>query len=129
MFKKIFIFAVLCGGGWFAYDYYKAGLYKRPDMPEGAFSLSFAGGFRGIMEGVPDERFTRRYRAHSPNDLPEYLKEAWAFCKPQDETWVDAYFAQRGRGRDPGEKFVGLCTIDVEGETVVRGVITSVPDL
>lgn len=114
--------------GWGVYDYRKAGLHTRPEMPRGAFSLSFKNGLRAIVVEVPDERETRRYFGY-PADVPFYIADAWAFCSPPDENEVaeaDRWLAQ---GNQPGMSFEAICRTDVDGENVIRGFITSVPKL
>jgi hypothetical protein len=124
--------SALCTGllcvvaGYVAYDYYRAGLHNRPEMPEGAFSMSYENGMRAILVNVPDERATRRYFGR-PAEVPFYLQDAWAFCNPLTEgeiRQIEVYHE-----RLPGERFEALCAIDVDGEIVVRGLITSVPRL
>ena len=120
--------AVIGFVGYGAYDYYRAGLHTRPEMPPDAFSLSFKGGMRGIMVDVPDDRETRRYRAY-PSDVPSYMEFAWSTCStptneeaPHVERWMT-------ENHVPGNRFEAVCRIEVDDETVVRGFITSVPRL
>jgi hypothetical protein len=113
---------------WAAYDYYEAGLHTRPEMPPGAFSLSYKNGLRAILVDVPDDRETRRYFGR-PVDVPFYLEDAWAFCSPPEGTEVaeaERWLAEAGQ---PGMRFEAICRIDVDGETVIRGFITTVPRL
>lgn len=118
--------------GWGVYDYRSAGLHTRPDMPPNAFSLSYKNGLRAILVDVPDERDTRRYFGY-PTEVPFYLEDAWSFCSPPEgqeaavyEAWLDE---ADERGRPPGMRVEAVCRIDVEGEKVIRGVITTVPRL
>ena len=60
--------------GYAVYDYYAADLHLRPDMPEGAFSLSFTDGPRVILQDMEDESFTRRYLARSYKSTPEWYR-------------------------------------------------------
>lgn len=117
---------IFLGAGYVAYDYYRAGLHTRPQLPEGAFSISYKNGMRSILVDVADERESRRYFGF-PADVPFYLEEAWSFCRPlpkAEATRIMAY-----RERNPGERFEALCTINVDDEIVVRGYISSVPRL
>lgn len=126
MFKRIVFAALVIGLGFLAYDQYRAGYFTRPDMPEGAFSLSYKSGMRGIVVGIPDEKTTRRYLGF-PREVPFYLEDAWSFCRSprEDEQQRVAAFM---KDRDwPGERFEAVCEIEVDGEAVVRGWITSVP--
>jgi hypothetical protein len=70
------VFAVfIAGGSYVAYDTYRAGYFTRPQMPEGAFSLSYKNGLRAILVDVQDDKVTRRYLGF-PADVPFYLKDA-----------------------------------------------------
>jgi hypothetical protein len=128
MFKWIVFTALLMGLGFLAYNQYRAGYFTRPEMPEGAFSLSYKSGLRGILVSIPDERTTRRYFGYRA-EVPFYLEASWSFCRPprEDEQQSVSTFMKR---RDwPGERFEAVCEIDVDGEAVIRGWITSVPKL
>lgn len=117
---------ILLGAGYVAYDYYRAGFHTRPQMPKGAFSISYENGMRSILVDVADEREARRYFGF-PADVPFYLEDAWSFCRPiprAEATKIMAY-----RERYPGERFEALCTIEVDDEIVIRGFISSVPRL
>ncbi len=126
--KRIIGAAVLGVIGYIAYDYYRAGFWTRPEMPEGAFSISYANGLRAILVGVPNERETRRYFGH-PQEVPFYLKDAWSFCSPPDGVEkVQATEFIKSRSQ-PGERFEVICKIKADNDVVIRGVITSVPKL
>lgn len=59
MFKWLLRMGLLAILGWIGYatyDWYMAGHHTRPEMPEGAFSLSYKNGLRGILVDVADER-------------------------------------------------------------------------
>lgn len=111
-----------------AYDYYRAGLHTRPQMPEDAFSISFATGLRAILTGVPDQKGTRRYFGF-PQEVPYYLEDAWSTCSPpegEDVPMAQKFIKDRAM---PGERFEVVCKITVDEDIVVRGIITSVPRL
>lgn len=112
--------------GWGAYDYYRAGFHTLPDLPEGAFPLSYANGLRAIMVGLSDERDSRRYFGF-PFDVPFYLEDAWSTCKAPTESEVNEIESQRANR--PGERIEALCRIEVDGDIVIRGMITTVPRL
>lgn len=126
MIKRILVLLVLADVTYAGYNYYKGGFYSRPPMPEGAFSISYVGGFRAILVGVPNERETRRYIGF-PQDVPSYLQEAWSFCNPP--TPVEKSKFERDFPQRPGERFEAVCKIDADGDVVVRGLITTVPKL
>ena len=130
MWMKVIVISLVAIIGHFAYegyrDYYKLGLDTRPEMPPGAFSMSFKSGLRAILVGVPNERDTRRYFGF-PAEVPFYLEDAWSFCTPPTEEYAAEFLAKRGN--NPGERFEAVCRIQVDDDEVVRGVITSVPKL
>jgi hypothetical protein len=105
MFKwivRLLFVGVLGWLGYGAYDYFRAGLHTRPEMPDGAFSISYANGLRAILTGVPNEEEARRYFG----------------------------FPQEVEDRNmPGERFEVVCKVTADEDVVVRGVITSVPKL
>ncbi|MCQ1770877.1 hypothetical protein NOI24_06185 [Neorhizobium galegae] len=126
--KRLFFIALILGAGYVAYDGYRAGLFNRPEMPEGAFSISFKQGLRAILVDVPNEKKTRRYFGYSMK-VPFYLEDAWSFCSPpvaEENNQVAAFMKER---EWPGERFEGVCKIKVDNDLVVRGLITSVPRL
>ncbi|MBD3756370.1 MAG: hypothetical protein IE937_12265 [Gammaproteobacteria bacterium] len=123
---RIGLIALLGFVGIGVYDYYRAGLNTRPEMPPGAFSLSFKSGLRAVMVDVPDERDTRRYFGF-PQEVPFYLEDAWAICTPPtDEEKPDVTKFMEMRDF-PGERFEVVCRVQVDDDTVIRGIITTVP--
>ncbi len=126
MLKWLGWIVLIAGGGYTAYDTYMSGYFTRPNMPEGAFSLSYKNGLRGIMVGMPDEREKRRYLA-VPLDVAFYLKDAWSWCSPPTKE-ENARAAQMMAERNwPGHRLDAVCKIAVGEEQVVRGLIVTVP--
>lgn len=126
MLKWILLIVLVGGGGYMAYDYYMAGPRTRPEMPEGAFSLSYKNGLRGIMVDRPDLKSTRRYLGF-PFDVPFYLRESWSWCYPPTEEEGLAsqpFMAERDW---PGQKLEAVCKLAVDGKEIVRGLIVTVP--
>lgn len=126
MLKWIVFIVLLAGGGYIAYDYYMAGHHTRPEMPEGAFSLSFKNGLRGIVVDLPDEKATRLYFG-VPLEVPFYLEQSWSWCHPptnEDSARAAALMAKRDW---PGQRLEAVCKITIEGEEIVRGLIVTVP--
>ncbi len=120
--------AVACFVGYGIYDYFRAGLHTRPEMPQGAFSISFKTGFRAILVDVPNERDTRRYFGY-PAEVPFYLEDAWSICSPPTSDEEPEAVAFMEAQDFPGARFEVVCRIQVDDETVIRGVITTVPRL
>lgn len=120
--------AVVAFIGYATYDYYESDLHTRPEMPSGAFSISYKNGMRAILVDVPNEKETRRYFGY-PAEVPFYIEDAWAFCTPpegDEQQEADKYIKEFS---GPGERFEVVCRIKVDDETVIRGFITSVPRL
>ena len=114
--------------GFGGYLYNEAGYWTRPDMPSGAFSLSYKNGLRAIVVGVPDERKSRRYFGFE-TEVPGYLEDVWSLCSPPtgyEKAEAERFMEQSAR---PFERIEAVCRIEADGETVIRGLITSVPNL
>jgi hypothetical protein len=126
--KRLVFSICLVGICYVVYDSYRAGYHTRPDMPDGAFSLSYKNGMRAILVDVPNEKETRRYFG-IPSDVPFYLEDAWSFCFPPGEEDAEQV-ANFMNSRDfPGERFEAVCKIKADNDVVLRGLITSVPKL
>lgn len=128
MWKWIVGLIIIGGGGYLGYDSYMAGHFTRPAMPDGAFSLSFKNGLRGILVDVPNEKATRRYLG-VPMEVPFYLTDAWSWCYPpieEEAPQVSHFMAELNW---PGQRFEAVCKITVEGTEVMRGLIISVPNV
>lgn len=124
----LFVVVVLSYAAYAAWDYFRAGLHTRPTMPDGAFSLSFASGLRAILVDVPDQRDSRRYFGY-PLEVPFYLEDAWSICSPPTEEEQPEATAFLEAQDFPGSRFEVVCRIQVDDETVIRGVIVTVPRL
>lgn len=121
--------AVVAYAAYSGHDAYRAGLFTRPKMPDGAFSLSFKSGFRAILIDVTNEKRTRRYLATPRKDVPFYLSDTWSLCYPPDEEekrYLEGFLKSRNF---PGERLEAVCKIKVDNESIERGLITSVPNL
>jgi hypothetical protein len=126
-FGRILLIAVVGVLGYAAYDYYKAGLLTRPEMPEGAFSLSFSDGPRYIVEGIPDERFERTYIARFPKNIPPWFKDSWSYCRQPTEDEAKAINDARNPG--PGMRLDAKCELNADGTIIPTGYVYSVPTL
>lgn len=125
MIKWLLMLAVLVSAGYSAHQYFQAGYHTRPAIPDGAFSVSFPSGLRGIVLGLPEDE-TRRYLG-MPLDVPSYLEETWSWCRvPTNEE--SPQVVQFMESRDlPGARFEAICEITLDGDVVTRGVLISVP--
>ena len=126
MWKRIVGGLIVIWVGYSVYDYYRAGLHTRPEMPDGAFSISYKSGLRVILVNIPNERETRRYFGYR-TEVPFYLEDAWATCLPPTDDEAREFKANRND--NPGERIEGICRIKVDDDVVIRGIVTSVPKL
>jgi hypothetical protein len=125
MLKWLFLAAVLAYGGYSAHQYFQAGYHTRPNMPDGAFSVSFPSGLRGIVIGLRED-MSRRYLG-MPLKVPSYLEETWSWCRPptkEENPRVVQFMESREL---PGARFEAICEITLDGDVVTRGVLISVP--
>jgi hypothetical protein len=135
-----------------AYELHGYGYFDLPDLPEGAYTLSFANGFRGIVldADVPDSTFAtgpkifrrlsyadpdRRYIG-IPFDVAAWFEDTWSTCsKPTDEEreQISAMMSKMPEWKEiqkdlVGARFDAVCSIEVDGkERIARGFIYSVP--
>ncbi|WP_171184115.1 hypothetical protein [Ruegeria sp. HKCCC2117] len=118
---------VLGFGGGVVYDYFATGLHTRPEMPPGAFSLSFEDSRRVIMLDTPDERFIRNYIMKPRTDVPDYFKDSWSYCKPPTDE--ERTILEEALNPGPGMRLDGVCSLDADGEIIPTGLVFSVPDI
>jgi hypothetical protein len=122
-------------------------LFSLPELPDGAYTLSFENGFRAIVleADVPDKvgddapKYLRslgianRERKYLgvPLEVQPWFKEAWSWCKrPTPEEIADLLgMPEDIRRKVENARFEAVCRIDVDGKEIVRGLIFSVPRL
>jgi hypothetical protein len=116
----LFLASLAYGG----YQNYRGGYFSLPELPEGAFALSFENGLRAILVDVTDERETRTYLGAPHKKTPKWFEDAWSTCKPPspDER---VQLANVG----DGARLDAVCTIEADGKVYPRGVVFSVPKL
>jgi hypothetical protein len=118
--------ALIAFVGYAAYDYYRAGFHTRPDMPEGAFSLSYRNGLRAIVVGVKDERPERKYLG-VPFKVPPWFEDTWSFCSVP--TAAEQAELSQKVDLGPAARLEGVCRITADEAKIYRGAIYSVPNL
>ncbi len=144
---RLVVLGILGFAAFWAYDTYRAGYLSLPDLPDGAYTLSFANGLRAIVldAEVPDRggddapKYFRQLSVANPDrnylgvpfDVQPWFKDAWSWCKaPTDEEKVDLERMPDDFKRTvENARFEAVCRIDVDGTEVVRGLIFSVPQL
>lgn len=125
MIRWLLMLAVLAFAGYSAYQYFEAGYHTRPEMPDGAFSVSFPSGLRGVVVGLLEDE-TRRYLG-MPFEVPSYLEKTWSRCRvPTKEEGPQVVQFMESREL-PGARFEAICEITLDGDVVTRGVLISVP--
>jgi hypothetical protein len=125
MIKWLLLITVLTIGGYSSYQYYFAGYHTRPEMPDGAFSVSFPSGLRGVVVDLPKDE-TRRYLG-MPIEVPSYLEKTWSWCRPptkEENPQVVQFMESREL---PGARFEAICEIVLDGDLVTRGLLISIP--
>jgi hypothetical protein len=128
MWKRIIGLMVLLGVGYLGYDYYKAGYHTRPELPEGAFSLSFKGGLRGIVVGLENVEPERVYIAYGARQVPNWYQKSWSTCRALTTEEL-AQLHKSSVDLGPGGRWEAVCEIDADGDVFVRGWLASVPDV
>lgn len=110
-----------------AYDYFARGYHTRPELPVGAFSLSFNNGFRAMLLDIPDERSTRRYFGVASNKVPFWAEDAWSSCRQPTKQEASRVLSEVDLGA--GSRLDAVCTIQADDATITRGAVLSVPKL
>jgi len=123
MWKWIIFALVGIGAGILVYDYFRQGLHTMPELPDGAFFVSYKNGMRAIMVDVPDYRPKRKYMSTTFKVEPWY-EDAWSFCRaPFEEETASA------KDIGTGSRLEAVCFIDDGDTKVPRGLVYSVPNL
>ena len=131
------------------YEHYRAGYFHLPDLPDGAYTVSFSNGLRGIVldAQVGDNMFksgpailrrlsfANRERKYLgiPMKVAPWFEDAWSTCMAPtdlDSEQVAAAMPEETRKQLRGARLEALCYIEVDNEQVIpRGLIYSVPNL
>ena len=109
--------------GLVVYDVNFGRLSTRPEMPLGAFDMQFKNGANVILVDVPDEKNSRDYILFEA-EVPDYLKDNWSFCYPPTDAEKADYLAN---ATDKIPRLDAICKHEVDGNSIVRGAITSIP--
>ncbi|MCA8878977.1 MAG: hypothetical protein KDA73_03265 [Rhodobacteraceae bacterium] len=143
---RIIVVCLLGSISFWGYDAYRAGFLSLPDLPDGAYTLSFKNGLRAIIldAQVPHQignapkyfrslGLANRDRKYLgiPLDVQPWFKDAWSWCKsPTPEEKVELERMPDDFKRTVGTaRFEAVCRINVDGTEIVRGLIFSVPKL
>ena len=146
--SRILIVSLIGYIGLLLYEYNRLGIFSMPDLPHGAYYVSFDSGLRGIVlnADVPETstgsgpKFLRslsvenrdiRYIGISQN-VPSWFANAWSVCEAPTEQERDSIMESLPNDtlHELGNaRFEAVCQIDADGESLLRGVLFSVPRL
>lgn len=142
--SKVAGVCVLGAAGYWTFDAHRAGLFELPELPDGAFTLSFHNGLRAIVldadvpEGTETDgpRFFRalgvanRERKYLgvPFEVEPWFRGRWSWCKaPTDADRAQLNNTEELRERFKHARFEAVCHIRTDGNEIPSGVIFSVP--
>lgn len=145
---RIVVVAVCGFVGFSIYEIYRGGYFSLPDLQENEYPISFKNGLRAIL--IDPEVTTDLYadapklfrRLHTANEdriylgvpaqVPHWLEDVWSYCPaPKDEEKASIGSSMTVEWQEVLEyaRLEGVCSIDVEGEKVPRGLVYSRPKL
>lgn len=146
-FTKLLVIGVVGYVGYSAYDMHRGGYFSLPDIPAGAYPISFKGGLRGVVYDmdVTDDQYAdapklfRRLAMANPDrrflgfayDVPRWFEDTWSTCLPgteEEREYVVSAFPHDMKRELLGARLDAICVIEVEGDRpLLRGLIYSVP--
>lgn len=119
-----------------------------PDIPNGAYTVSFRNGLRGIVFGIDEDTLKRRdyfnpfrrltiadpTRRHLglPIEVATWFEDEWSECFPptsEEREGFQSNFSDEIKRQLRGARFDFVCRFDIENEVVYRGLVFSVPKL
>lgn len=128
------------------YDFYRGGYFSIPDLPHGAYPISFKSGLRAILleaevsdtSMADSSKYVRRLNAANrsrkylgvPFDVQPWFKETWSWCKSPTQAEKSDYERMPAdfRKQFDGAKFEAVCRIKVDDGEITNGLIFSVPE-
>jgi hypothetical protein len=145
---RIFLVGIVSYIALVLYEYKRLGLFSMPDLPQGAYFVSFKNGLRGVVlnADVPEtstgygpkllrsltiENRERKYLG-IPSEVPSWFADAWSTCQApteQEQVGITVSLPDDLRRRLGNARFEAVCWINVDGEPLMRGLIFSVPRL
>lgn len=133
--------------GYAAYDMHKVGYFSVPDLPIGAYVVSFKNGLRGIVMDVEvsDQSYENRHKFFRrlsnanpdrrylgiPFDVAPWFEDSWSTCSPptdEEREYIASTMPDETERTLIGARFDAFCYIEVDGgQRIARGLIYSVP--
>jgi hypothetical protein len=146
-FSKLLIVGVVGYAGYYGYGLHRGGYFSLPDIPDGAYPISFKSGFRAVvydMEVTDDQyastsKYFRRLTMASrdrrfigiPSDVPRWFEDTWSTCHrgtDEEREYILSTLPEDVASEMVGARLDAICLIEVEGERpLLRGLIYSVP--
>lgn len=146
-FTKLLVVGVVGYCGYSAYDLHRGGYFSLPDIPAGAYPISFKSGLRGIVydmdvtdDGYADapKIFRRLVMANRdrrfiglPSDVPRWFEDVWSTCRPgteEEREYIVSTMPEEMKRNLVGARLDAICYIEIEGEPpILRGLIYSIP--
>ena len=145
--RRMIGFGILGYLAFWANDYHRAGYWTLPDLPDGAYTLSFKSGLRAIVVDaeVQDDtwgdgpKYFRSLGMANPDrnylgfplEVQPWFEDAWSWCKAptEEEVAMLEQMPDDFKRRIENARFEAVCRIDVDGTKIMRGLIFSVPQL
>lgn len=144
---KLLIVGIVGYAGYSVYGLHRGGYFSLPDLPRGAYPISFRSGLRGIVYDmdVTDDQYAdapRIFRRLSmanrdrrfiglPAEVPRWFEDTWATCRhgtEEEREYIVSNLTEDVRSQMIGARLDAICTIEIEGERpMLRGLIYSVP--
>jgi hypothetical protein len=146
-FSKLLIVGVVGYVGYSAYGLHRGGYFSLPDIPNGAYPISFKSGFRAVVYDVEvsddqyasTSKYFRRLTMASrdrrfigiPSDVPRWFEDTWSTCHrgtDEEREYIISTLPEDVASEMVGARLDAICLIEVEGERpLLRGLIYSVP--
>lgn len=146
-FSKLLLIGVVGYAGFAIYDLNRGGYLSLPDIPDGAYPISFKSGFRAVVHDI--EVTDSRYAATSkyfrrlamanrdrrfigiPSNVPRWFEDTWSTCHrgtDEEREYILSTLPEGVASEMVGTRLDAICFIEVEGERpLLRGLIFSVP--
>lgn len=146
-FSKLLIVGIVGYGGYSAYDMHQGGFFSLPDIPDGAYPISFKSGFRAVVydmevsdtQYADTSKYFRRLTMASrdrrfigiPSEVPRWFEDTWSTCHrgtDEEREYILSTLPEDVAKEMVGARLDAICLIEVEGERpLLRGLIYSVP--
>jgi hypothetical protein len=146
-FSKLLLVGVVGYVGYSAYGLHRGGYFSLPDIPDGAYPISFKSGFRAVVYDVEvsddqyaaTSKYFRRLTMASrdrrfigiPSDVPRWFEDTWSTCHrgtDEEREYILSTLPEDVAREMEGARLDAICLIEVEGDRpLLRGLIYSVP--